>query len=56
MSGRWDEQEMEGLFLEISETVPCLYSEIQGHIFHTKDNPTAEAIVNRMLSYKKVSL
>ena len=52
MSGGWDEQEMKCLFREISENVPCPYSEVQGFIFHASDNPNAQTIVERMLAYR----
>lgn len=56
ISGDWDEQQMITLFLEISENVPCPYAEIQGYVFHAKDNPTAEIIVERMLAHRCIQL
>jgi hypothetical protein len=54
-SGRWTENEAEILFREISVSVPCPYSHIQGYIFHAPDNPSAETIVDRLLAYNQSS-
>jgi len=56
MSGRWNDNEMEALFREIGENVPCPRSSIQGYIFHSKDDADAETIVGRMLAYKPIHL
>lgn len=56
MSGRWNIEEMEQLFQEISSSVPCPFAEIQGYIFHASDDPNAETIVERMLAYKPIIL
>jgi len=56
MSGRWNDEEMETLFQEIGENVPCPPSSIQTYIFHSKDNADAETIVARMLAYKAIQL
>jgi hypothetical protein len=56
MSGRWNEEEMEKLFREIGENMPCPRSSIQGYIFHSKDDADAETIVARMLAYKPIQL
>jgi hypothetical protein len=55
LSGAWDDAEMEHLFSEIAESVPCPFPEIQGHIFHT-EGLTPEEIVERMLSYRPIQL
>lgn len=56
MEGNWSEDEMKKLFQEISENVPCPCSHIQGYIFHARDNPNPETIVERMLQYKPTQL
>lgn len=56
MAGRWNDEEMELLFREIGENVPCPSSHIQKYIFHSKDDADAETIVTRMLAYKPVQL
>lgn len=56
MAGNWTEEEMKKLFQEISENVPCPYSHIQGYIFHARDEPSPETIVERMLNYKPIRL
>jgi hypothetical protein len=56
ISGKWTDEEMEALFEEIAENVPCPSSSIQGYIFHSKDNANAETIVERMLAYKPIQL
>jgi hypothetical protein len=56
MSGNWSEEGMVILFREISENVPCPYSEIQGYIFHAHDNPSPETIVERMLAHRQIRL
>ena len=56
MSGQWNDEEMEALFREIAENVPCPHSSIQTYIFHSKDDANAETIVERMLAYKPIQL
>jgi hypothetical protein len=56
MAGKWTEEEMKKLFQEISENVPCPYSHIQGYIFHARDNPSPETVVERMLKYTPMQL
>ncbi|HTV40506.1 MAG TPA: hypothetical protein VMF08_08025 [Candidatus Sulfotelmatobacter sp.] len=56
MSGNWNEDEMKALFKEIGENVPCPRSEIQGFIFHSKDDADAKTIVERMLAYAPIKL
>jgi len=46
LSGDWDDVEMEQLFQEIDENVPCPYAEIQGFIFHS-EGMTAEEVKKR---------
>lgn len=55
LSGKWDDQEMEQLFREISENVPCPFARIQHYIFHT-EGLTPEQMVDKMLQYKAVRL
>jgi len=56
MSGRWSEAEAESLLREIRGSVPCPESRISHIIFHSKDNPAAEVMVERMLAYKAIEL
>jgi hypothetical protein len=55
LSGEWDDEEMERLFSEIAENVPCPFPEIQGVIFHT-EGLTAEQMVDKMLDWKPIQL
>jgi hypothetical protein len=56
LSGGWNEEEVEAIFRDISESVPCAYAEVQGYVFHSPDNPSAETIVDRMLARNPIHL
>lgn len=56
LAGDWkSDEEMEQLFVEIDQAVPCPFAEIQGIIFHS-DDLSSEGMVERMLSYKAIRL
>jgi len=54
LSGHWGDDDMEQLFSEISENVPCPFSEIQGFIFHSP-GLTPEQMVEAMLAYEVIT-
>jgi hypothetical protein len=55
LSGEWDDDEMERLFRDISENVPCPFPKIQQYIFQT-EGLSSEEIVDKMLAHRAIRL